>query len=123
MYFPDPEDDTIVQVLSRRFNCSTQQVKDGIMESAQAYAELALYGTADVRVWFWDGEPLHTIYRFDEQMVVTLYSHARKRQDVPVLVLSQGTFYEFFDSELEAINGFSREVPLQELLHSEEEQE
>lgn len=116
LYFPNPEDEHTMEVLSRRYDSSPEKVRDGILESAREFAKLAAAQPADVRIYYRDGDPTFTCYRLDDRIVVSLYSHLRDRGPIPVIVVEKGgTFHEFFTNELRAIREQSAEVAPAEL--------
>lgn len=111
LYLPNPDDEHTMEVLSRRYDSSPEKVRDVILESAREFAKLAESQPADIRIYYRDGDPTFTCYRFDDRIIVSLYSHLRERGPIPVIVVEKGgTFHEFFTKELQAIRNQSDEV-------------
>ena len=82
VYLPDPEDQTTVSVLALRYDSTSEQIKQRITEAASAFASLRqARGGADIRIYYRRGDPTFACYRFDDEIVVTLYSHRRARAD------------------------------------------
>jgi hypothetical protein len=102
-------------VLALRYDSTRDRIKQQITEAASAFAGLRKEGGADIRVYYRRGDPTFACYRFDDQIVVTLYSHRRTRGDVPTMLIGPGTLYEFFAGELVAIRGQGELQPSAEL--------
>jgi hypothetical protein len=115
IYLPDPDHETTMKVLARRYDATVEKVQSNVREMAAAMASLSKANGADVRIYYRDGDPTFTCYRFDERIVVTLYSNRRDRGDVPTLLMKKGTFHDFFTADLAAIRKQSREIPLSDL--------
>jgi len=115
VYLPHPEDEAVISTLALRYDYTSVKVKQQIMEAASAFASLRKEGGADIRVYYRRGDPTFACYRFDDQIVVTLYSHRRVRGDVPTMLIGPGTLYDFFAAELAAIRGQSEPQPNAEL--------
>lgn len=120
IYLPHPRDEATVSTLSQRYAITGDQIIQQITEAATAFASLRQEGGgADIRIYYRRGDPTFACYRFDDQIVVTLYSHRRSRGDVPTMLIGAGTLYDFFVSELKAIRSQSEEQPSAELLEGE----
>jgi hypothetical protein len=116
VYLPHPEDQETISVLATRYASSSDRVRQQITDAASAFASLRQEGVgADIRVYYRQGDPTFACYRFDDQIVVTLYSHRRGRGDVPTMLLGPGTLFDFFAAELTAIRSQSEEQPSAEL--------
>lgn len=112
LFLPDPDDAATMSVLARRYDYTSQKVRENIIETAQEFAKLGLSCAADVRIYYRAGDPTYTCYTFDEKVLVTLYANRRRRGDVPALLLGQGTFRNFFLEDLAAIEKQSKPVAL-----------
>ena len=115
IYLPHPEDDATISILALRYASTRDKVKQQITEAASAFASLRKEGGADIRVYYRRGDPTFACYRFDDQIVVTLYSHRRMRGDIPTMLIGSGTLYDFFAAELTAIRDQSELQPSAEL--------
>lgn len=121
VYLPHPADEATVSTLSQRFASTSDQIALQITDAASAFARLRQEGgEADIRIYYRRGDPTFACYRFDDQIVVTLYSHRRSRGDVPTMLIGPGTLYDFFAGELDAIRGQSEEQPSDQLLEGQE---
>jgi hypothetical protein len=120
LYLPDPDDLHTMTVLAQRYDYTPEKVKMSIIETAQEFAKLNESSKADIRIYYRSGDPTYTSYRFDDKILVTLYSHKRRRGDVPAIMVSKGTFGEFFMSDLESIRNQSQSLSLTALVKSEE---
>lgn len=113
---PDPEDETTMAVLAARFEYTPEVIKQKIYEAARSVAKISRDGNADIRVRFRPGAPTFTCYRFDNTVVVTLYTHQVGRGAIPTFVLGAGSVSDFFRSDLHGMKAQGREVGLNELL-------
>jgi hypothetical protein len=115
VYLPHPGDTETVSVLAQRYDSTSERIVQQISDAAKAFADLRADGGADIRVYYRRGDPTFACYRFDGQIVVTLYSHRRSRGDVPTMLIGPGTLYDFFATELAAIRAQSEEQPSTEI--------
>lgn len=110
IYLPDPEDATSVGVLARRYGSTHDKLRANIIDAAEAYSTLQkIDNGADVRIYYRRGDPTFACYRFDDEIVVTLYSHKRTRGEVPTFVCGRGSLFTFFAHELVEIRAQSVE--------------
>jgi hypothetical protein len=104
IFLPDPTDEALIERLALRFDSSADEVRSKIREARREFAGLEQAGGGDVSVYYHNGDPLFSCYRFDRNAIVTLYSHTRRRVNVPTIVCRDGgTLYEFVRDELRAI--------------------
>lgn len=115
LYLPDPNDEATMAVLAKRYAFTVEKIKSNVEEMAREIASLSTPQSADIRIYYRAGDPTYTCYRFDDQILVTLYSNKRERGDVPALLVRGGTFHEFFTKDFEAIRTQSTAVPLTSL--------
>lgn len=116
VYLPHPDDPATISVLAQRYASTSERIVQQITDAARAFAGLRKEGAADIRVYYRRGDPTFACYRFDGQIVVTLYSHLRSRGDVPTMLIGPGTLYDFFSAELAAIRAQSEEQSSAELV-------
>lgn len=116
---PDPDDSMTMRTLARRYQYTPEKVAERVRETARAFASLSSPTGAKVKIYYRDAEPTHTCYRFDDTLVVTLYTHKRARTQVPAMILEGGSFAEFFQDDLDAAREQGREVPVAELQKEE----
>jgi hypothetical protein len=115
IYLPDPEDEPTMKVLAQRYAYTVEKIRANVLEMAQEMARLSSPSSADIRIYYRSGDPTFTCYRFDDLILVTLYSHKRERGNVPSLVVRGGTFHDFFKRDLAAIHNQSSAVSLDSL--------
>ena len=116
VYLPHPEDEATVSVLALRYASTSDRIRQQITDAAADFASLRQAGGgADIRIYYRRGDPTFTCYRFDNQIVVTLYSHRRARGDVPTILIGPGTLFNFFAAELRAIRSQGEPQPSAEL--------
>ncbi len=104
----DPTDEAAVECMAARFTRTTDTVRADIRHTTDALTALARRAVdgCHIEVKHRSGEPLHAIYRFDNEAVLTLYSHRRGHGNVPFIWCQKGgTYYDFarqdFDRLLE----------------------
>lgn len=122
LYLPDPDDDITMRILAQRFDYTPEKIRENVLETAEEFAKLADNTQADIRIYYRAGDPCYTSYRFDDQVLVTLYSHKRQRGDVPTMLLNKGTFGDFFIEDLKHIKDQSRSVSQADFLVGKERQ-
>jgi len=109
IYLADPGNEAIVRTLAARFNQTPEDLRQRVAATKEDFETLRNSGRADIQVFYFPGDRVFSFYRFDDQIVMTLYRHAKGRSAiVPTLVCKKGgTFYEFLKSELDAIKSDS----------------
>lgn len=111
IFLPDPGDDPTIQNLAHRFSTEPEDLKRKIREAIRDFEDLRRTKGAKVDVFLRTGDLVYSCYRFDSQAVITLYSHARKRQSqVPMFLVRQGDLFDFVYQDLTAIAAESRPV-------------
>ncbi|SOC50167.1 hypothetical protein SAMN05660748_2907 [Blastococcus aggregatus] len=101
---PDPTDDAAVDCMAERFTRSADDVRGDIRATTEKFHALGRGGAGTVEVYHRTGEPLSALYRFDNEAVVTLYSHRRGYGDVPYLLCrSGGSLYDFVRQEFDKL--------------------
>jgi hypothetical protein len=103
--------------LATRFSMDNGQIKQLIEEAHQQFVDIFSGPGAkgSLSIYYVDVDPVFTVYIFDHQAVLTLYSHQRNQVDVPAFVLDErGSLYRFvredFDSFLNPDASISRQV-------------
>jgi hypothetical protein len=119
LFLPDPAHEPTLGVLARRYDYTLDKIRDNVVETATEIARLATDCAADIRIYYRAGDPTYTCYRFDDKVLVTLYSHKRQRGDVPTLLVKRGTLRDFFMQDLAAIEAQSTPVALTGLVGGE----
>lgn len=111
VYLADPNNELTMQVLAGRAGLSTDEVKQKIIGAKKDFEALRVSGGAIIEVCYFSSARVFTLYRFDNEAVLELYQHAKmKTSTFPTLVCRKGgTFYDFLESELDAIR--SESVP------------
>ncbi|WP_445257822.1 hypothetical protein [Nocardioides aurantiacus] len=116
LYLPNPDHDATVNILAMRYSSQPEKEREEILDTARELAKLAKGAAADIRIYYRDGDPTYTCYRFDSKVIISLYANRRERGKIPVMVFDDGTFHDFFVADLVAIRDQSVEVAQQELL-------
>ena len=103
---PNPNDPRVLTELAHRFNYDQAEVERKIKESAQFFLDLAAATPkgASVACRYTSACPLLSMYVFDNQAVLTVYSHQKKRVWVPTFLLLKGkSMYTFLEAEFECL--------------------
>jgi cytochrome oxidase Cu insertion factor (SCO1/SenC/PrrC family) len=112
LLLPDRDRPEVVEELARRFGKSAADVSAAIKETVDDFA--AMFRDPDgakLEVWPHHATPVYAAYRFDHRIVVTTYKHRPEKQSVPVLVVEkEGTLFQFFKEELDALASVSSGV-------------
>jgi len=111
VYLPDPDDPDTVRVLADRFSTTSEKLQENIREAIEDFGSLSRPGGGVVEVYTRAGDAVFSCYRFDGQVVLTLYSHARKRRTrVPTFVVRGGDLFQFVYEEIHDIREQSSKV-------------
>ncbi|MRX44508.1 hypothetical protein [Agromyces kandeliae] len=113
---PDPGSDWVMTALAKRFFTTEDVVKARIEEAASRYLSLRkARGGADIRVYYREGEPLYAAYKFDADLVMTLYTHRKaKIAEIPVVRVRGGDLAKFVQADFDEVFRISSEVPAAE---------
>lgn len=104
VFLPDPAHSETVNRLAERFEMTHDVLVAAINEAELAYSQMPCATDSTVEVFHRQGDSLFSCYRFDNTAVLTLYSHQRKRTQVPTLVCRAGGFlYDFLRDEFDSI--------------------
>ncbi len=111
---PDPEDNTTVTELARRYGYSTEEVESRIQEAEGYFNELGGEQTNEsvkITVWLLRAVPVFSFYRFDNIGILALNKHRKGRGNVPTFVCEKGgSLYEFICEEFEAMVASENEL-------------
>ncbi|MFF4625844.1 hypothetical protein [Nonomuraea jabiensis] len=111
IYLPDPDDPATIAHLADRFSMDAADLVNAIKESRREFVGLATAGKAKIEVYYRKGDVVFSCYRFDQTAILVLYSHSRKRSQVPTIVCrAGGSLYRFIRDELAAIEEQSKLV-------------
>ncbi len=112
VYLPDPSDTVAIQRLADRFAKTPAELSGLIDEARRAYQSLPVAHGGSTEVFFRQGDPVFSCYRFDGTAVLTLYTHQRRRTGVPTIVCRDGgSLYQFVRDEFDALKQQSRPAP------------
>jgi hypothetical protein len=100
-----------VAVLAERFSTTKEKLVEQVKEAIEDYAEIAKDARGHLRIFSWEGDHMFSGYRFDRTVILTLYSHTRRRQSVPTFSCKgPGPLYTFVEDELSTVVGLSELV-------------
>jgi hypothetical protein len=122
---PDPENDNVVSELSRRFSCAPAELKAQIIESARHFLSLKSLPNcrAQIQIWFYPFAPQYALFRFDDSVVVTLYSHRRTRGGVVTLHVKGGILASYMQDEFKYLIDDEHARPVTEAEFQVQEQQ
>ena len=104
---PDPEDATTVAELARRFECTTTELSNRILESANFFLDIhdkSKAKGANVEVWFLPAAPQYSFYTFDRIAILAMYTHIHERTAVPTFVVEEGgQVYGYIQKEFDSM--------------------
>jgi hypothetical protein len=111
VFLPDPTDTATIAHLADRFSMDEGELVAAIKQAKKEFSDLAQPGGAKVEVYYRPGDIVFSCYRFDTTAIIVLYSHSRRRSQVPTLVCRDGgSLYQFIRDELRAIESQSRKA-------------
>jgi hypothetical protein len=103
---PDLSDPQTTAELARRFDTPQATLVTYIRDAEEFFVSLRTscgVGTV-VELWRYPGCPLFSLYRFDNSMVFTIYTHRRTRHPIPPFVCrNTGTLFGFLYEEFQAM--------------------
>jgi hypothetical protein len=105
----NPENQALIEELSRRYGLSSGDVKSYAQESLADFTTLLGSGTAECHIRVSDRPCLYTYYRFDDVLILSLFPNTNVRTDRPGFVLrGDGTLSRFLRDEFETYFQASR---------------
>ncbi|MGQ2912103.1 MAG: hypothetical protein ACT6QJ_10035 [Aeromicrobium sp.] len=109
-FLPDPSDDPTMTLLADRFGKGVEEMRAVIREAIEEYSKLDSAGAGSVEVFVRPGDYVFSAYRFDGRAVLAMYSHTRRRVDVPTFVANGGKIFAFVKREIDSIQSQSHLV-------------
>jgi len=104
---PDYSDKTILKELTHRFRSNEEELISSIKETESFFIDLkSRYCKSEISIWLLSTVPYFSYYRFDNKIIITLYSHRRESTpvNVPVIICkSGGTFFDYFYEEFNSM--------------------
>ncbi|MEV1002824.1 hypothetical protein [Nonomuraea sp. NPDC050202] len=109
VFLPDPTDTLTTSVLAERFGVTPAKLIERITETKSDFEDLRVKGGATIEVYYWAGDRVFSLYRFDHTAVITLYKHRKaKVPDVPTIVCESGALFDFATKEMSDVHSRSR---------------
>lgn len=100
---PDPNHSDTINELARRFNYSSQDLKNMIEEAINYFKGLKENSNIKLQLQLLKEAPLYSIYRFDDIIIFAIFTH-RGNESVPTFICEkEGTLYNYFFNEFEQI--------------------
>ncbi len=107
---PDPSHSDTINELARRFNYSSQDLKNMIEEAINDFKGLKENSNIKLELRLLKEAPLYSIYRFDDIIIFATFTH-RGNASVPTFICEKdGTLYDYFSNEFEQILNKSIEI-------------
>jgi len=103
-------DKPYLQVLAESFSDTEEKLLGRVNEAIKDYQDIASGAKGRLRIYTWEGDHMFSGYRFDHKVILTLYSHTRRRQSVPTFSCVSGPLYNFVNDEIETIVNLSNVV-------------
>ncbi len=114
MILPDYCDEHTIKELADRFDYLPENLVYLIQEAENHFMKLKRENGADIEIHLISRPPLFTFYRFDDILIVALYSHSRNYSDVPAFISKKGgVLYSYIQNEISEImkcSDFSRKT-------------
>ena|SRR5665213_1125610 len=101
-----------VRVLAERLDITEDTLLERVNEAIEEYKDIAKAagGKGCLRIYSWEGDHMFSGYRFDDEVILTLFSHSKERKNVPTFTCVTGPLYNFFNQELSTIMDISKPV-------------
>ena len=97
---PNPEEESLMQELGRRFDLSSEDVKSRIIEAQQDFFGLEKVGKAEIEVYAFSKPMVFSFYQFDSYVVMATYRHRSDRGAVINMAGKRGgELYKFVQDE------------------------
>jgi hypothetical protein len=106
LMLPDPNDESVVNELARRFGISKRVVKREIKTTESRFKELfsSNGNGTQISIWYLSFAPVFSYYIFDDVVVLSLYKHRKGPVKIPAFVFEKGgELYNFIRDENAAI--------------------
>ena len=105
-FFPDPDDEDVVEELSKRFPMSAETIVSAINSNVEFFKGLADKASTkkkcQIAIWYLREAPLYTFYRIDEIYILSTYRHGPKG-NIPTFVCRKGGCIADFIEEQKAL--------------------
>lgn len=102
---PDPEVDTIMSDLDRRFNFENGETRRRIEDCIKYFIDLG------VAVYVFEGTLQSSYYLMDKVGVMSFFTHSKEKGTVPALkAVNTGNMYKYINSDLQAMLSRSSRV-------------
>lgn len=102
---PDPDCVEIVGELARRFNCEREELRHRVREAAADFLNLKSLPDckAEISVWFYPFAPQYSMHRFDDAVVISMYSHRATRAGAVTFLANGGSLGGYMADEFETL--------------------
>lgn len=115
LVLPDPDHNETVSELARRYYMTEGDLRDSIKEALGFFEQLkSTVSNAKIDIWLLPKPPLFAFYRFDNNIIMTLFNHRPGRVGVPTIIIQRGgKLYDFISAEFDAMiqeGGLARRI-------------
>ncbi len=101
LILPDPDDNDTMNTLSNRWKMEANEVKTNIRETSDDFKSIFESNKrAHLRIWYIKLAPLFTLYRFDGETLMAIYTHRENKPSVPTFKFMNGPIYTFIADEI-----------------------
>lgn len=108
--FPNPENVDTMKALSTRFDYNVEKMQSLINESIKSFKNYKDNKNLSINLWLLDDPPLYSMYRFDNVIIFSLFTH-RDNVSVPTFFYgSPGTLYDYYIDEFNSLISKSTQI-------------
>ncbi len=98
---PDPNNNRVINELSKRFRYSTTQLIQYINEAIGFFKGLK---NINIEIMKLPEPPLFSLYRFDDILIIAIFNHHNHNISVPTFICKEGgTLFDYFSREFEEL--------------------
>ncbi len=100
---PNPDSSLVVNSLAQRFNYQPDHIVDRIKDALDFFKRIKNSYNTDIELWLIDEPPVHSLYRFDNEMIIATFKHRKVKEiSVPAFICNNsGTIYHYYLEEFE----------------------
>ncbi len=113
IFLPNPENQTLVADLANRFSMEPTEVTGSIFEAVKEFRAMLPTGSSGgtLELFYFDRSLTYTLFAFDHDVIVTMYSYTKERFELPALHYRDGASKTRILKDLENLRALSKSVP------------
>lgn len=114
VFLPDLNDDILIKALEKRFD-DGEFVRSFISDAYRYFGELKENYQDRIKIYSYPNYPTYSFYKFDNQIVISLYPSSSKRKPSPSFFIDEKTIGgDFLTQDLSDLLKESKELDLQQ---------